>query len=702
MRSNPLPTPTQPREVDPWLVAVAVGAACLLIFFWRIFDVPVGDGAKYCGYIALFIALPGMALLSLVRGRERLSGLEMVVVGVPLGLTLSVLGAVGSLALGLRWFAPYPSFLLGLLCALAVLVTRGLPRFAFRANPETRRVVLVLGVLIAFSVVLASLEMFPFYPLPEKLPAAGVTYADDMSWHIGNAASLKSFWPPADLRLVGAPLHYYIAYHFHAAMASVVTHVEPAVIVLRLSHTISVVQVALGLFYLGREVTKRSLGGFVALGLGLLLSDLSSLLGTTKTTFLNLFVRDLFLSPTYALGVVTMIAALVVLGRYFSEENAKHSQLAIVFLLIIGLGAAKTPAVPVVVAACAGVAGLSFLRTKTLPVRPSLALLITLVALGLVWPFVIFKTGAAYVRFAPLATIGQIPAYSQVLGGSAGGAITAPFRALFVLFGFAPLVWIGFVGFLKRRPAAPMETAPSKTTLSKQEVWLQFMAMVALAGGCAVLLLDGAGLGQIWFWLYGYVGFVVLAAFGLIELGERAKNRAASWQRYAIGLVAFAALGSTMLRALPGLRVAALHNPLPAGPLTSSRVEAFRWIRENTPAHATMAIDHHTQLYGSALAERQFLLENDEFMLSAYLYRFSSGKVGAPPNEALRGLVRRIFEQRDPAALQEVVERYGVDYLLDDKQQNPTMLPFDPSLAKLVFSNSTLDIYVVTAAKKER
>lgn len=663
-----------------WLAAMAFITA-LVACIWFVSGVSLRDAASYLGYFALFVALPGIAACLLVRRPRRLN-LEHICIGVPLGFTLVILGFILCSSLGLRRLSPYISPLLGAAAITVQIVRRTLPAVRFHRSPRFRREILILVAVAAAVILLEASEFFPLYPLPDKLLPTGVDYQTDIPWHIGNAAGIKSFWPPEDLRAVGVPMRYYLGVHIHAAVASLVTGVEVSTIFLRLDLPLFVSLLALQLYWLGREVSGRSAGGLLTAGVALLAADLSILRGSTATLYYNLFVRNLFLSPSYALGLLLFVPLVVSIGRYIADDTEDRSYLVVTALLSVCLCWVKLPAIPVLAAGCAGVAFETFVRTRQAPKRPLIALAIVALSLAATWRFVVMPKGDGYLRLAPFFTFLRIPAYRSLFGGVAGGALTAPLRALATVLGYAPVAVGGLVACVIYRRL-------------KDNVFARWLLMVMLAGAGASLMFDGAGVGQLWFLLYGYVGLSALSAVGVLAILSRWSARPRPVIALSAGLVALAAVGSSVARAYPGFLVAVGRSQVTPGRLTPDRAEAYRWVRSSSAADAIVAIDQFQDVYASALSERRFLLENDSFSQSAYLYRFTQGRGGSPPNQELRELTRRMFEQGDAAAIREARDRYGVRYLIHDRDLSPAMKVIDASIAKLVFANTTVAVYEV-------
>ena len=86
-----------------------------------------------------------------------------------------------------------------------------------------------LGIAV---ILLWSIHSFRNAPLPER--DQGVTYYQDIVYHMGNATELKNRFPPQNPRVSGSPLSYALGASLHMAMASRLTNIELSTITLRL------------------------------------------------------------------------------------------------------------------------------------------------------------------------------------------------------------------------------------------------------------------------------------------------------------------------------------------------------------------------------------------------------------------------------------------------------------------------------------
>lgn len=660
-----------------WLAAttVVVGAA---IAVWLSWGVPVGHVLRYLLFLGVWVVVPGVAAWQLVSGKDRLS-LDHACIGIPFGYALLVLGFVVAAEAGLRSIAPYVSPVVGLLAVTACVARRSpsFPRDLLR--PDVRAIDIWLTTAIAVvAMVLMAFRFFPAYPLPENLPPGGADYQLDISWHIGNAAALKEFWPPEDPRMIGTPLRYYLGAHILDAVASTVTGIPTSTFVLRLDVMVYLSLAVLQLYWLGRECSGKAAAGVAAAAIAFLAGDVSILHRSTRSLYFNLFVADLYLSPTFALGLITFVPILVEAGRWLSGRTGGARPVFATAVLLVALCWAKVPALPVVIAACAGMGAWEVVFRRRAPQRALVFTAVSSSSLLVCWHWVVMPGGGGYLQLDPLATLTRAPAWTWW-----SSSLPPPLAALGVFVGHAPLALAGFIAFVAAR----------RWIRDPFDAWI---VLTASAGAGAVLLLDGAGAGQLWFWFYGLAAFSAGAGAGLLWIFERMRGlRAGRLVLAGTAVIALVAMSSFFVESLPGFRMSRGTSARPPGPLTADLADALRWVRANTPPDAILAINHDAHLFGSALAERRFMLENDYFMPEAYLWRFSKGKQGRRPDQERRELMRRIFQKADADAIRKARDRFGVTVLLVDKRVAEARASLPDDATELVFENSVMSVHRV-------
>ena len=685
-----------------WLAAGACSLAGL-IALWLTNGVGGGDVALYLAYVGGLVVLPGV-LIAAVLDRRPL-GLTHVCVGIPLGFLQVMLAFILFAAIGVRGLAPWEP-LAGAAVAAWLLVRR---RTAFAVEVSARfrwDAVLVTAIALASAGLMVSRD-FATHPLPGQIGSSGATYYTDIPWHIGNTAELKTYWPPRDLRVLGKGFKYYIGDYLQAAGTSIATGIQPETLLLRLDPLFQLVVFAFQLFWMGRVLGRKARTGVVAVFLVLLVGDLSAVKRATESLFVNLFLHDMYLSPTYLIGLVFFVPLLGVLVEWLRRPTALRSGRFIALsLLTIGCGLSKSTTLPLLVACGFGLLGYEAVRRRFGGAGLALAAL-GLVTYVVLLPLEYWHGQARSLDFSPLDKFRGSGA-DALLAGTFLGRL--PQRVphsewiipTVVALGSAPALLLAAGSYLVvRRARLPSAEAA--------------VGFVAAAGMAVILLFTGVGGGEAFFWHYGYVAFALVAALGVDALLEARRK---SWLRNAVlaSVAAFAVLGvaSTVLQAGPQARrvlaraVPGIPGPFHVEPpnpaeLTAPEVRGLLWLRGHSPPKSVVATNNQSRLeasrdgryfYYSALSQRQFLLEG---------YEYTNGFLSPRTREAEAELQQRlhlldrIYRDGSAAAIEEAHRRFGVSYLLVDARFTDAAHPFPSSAARLVFADRDLRIYAVVA-----
>ena len=122
--------------------------------------------------------------------------------------------------------------------------------------------------------------------------------------------------------------------------------------------------------------------------------------------------------------------------------------------------------------------------------------------------------------------------------------------------------------------------------------------------------------------------------------------------------------------------------------VSADTMEAYLWLRDNTPEDSLIAVDRLTEdldyrniyFYAGAFSERQCYLEGYDYS------DIAEEQVGAKLS------MNEKFYSQDFLEAQAAIEVSGVDYLVVTKQGHPDYQPTNRKL-KLVFNNSEVSIY---------
>jgi hypothetical protein len=202
--------------------------------------------------------------------------------------------------------------------------------------------------------------------------------------------------------------------------------------------------------------------------------------------------------------------------------------------------------------------------------------------------------------------------------------------------------------------------------------------------------LIGAGTVLLVFWLWGAYAPVVASRLGRVLACS-------------IPLLCTLGLVRPISLAASGAVKTALHSQIaradsPANyGMTAALYRGLAWTRAHTRTCDVLAVNNHynntagtlsAYFYYSAFTERRVFLES---------WTFSPGGVnGGSPFAVRLALNDRAVLRGDPAALR-ALSREGVSYVLVDKTHGGGA-PEAPSVSRLVFSNSALDVYRLLTA----
>lgn len=241
-------------------------------------------------------------------------------------------------------------------------------------------------------------------------------------------------------------------------------------------------------------------------------------------------------------------------------------------------------------------------------------------------------------------------------------------------------------------------------------------AGTALAVGVTALLASLLALWRAGVVVYWNTPYLLLATVALLltllALRTSRDRRGGVWLSLVLSVLVFAAVDQP-LDYVPG-RVLGLagNRYFPFGPsrqprMTNGLYRGLRWIRADSSTADVLAVNNHyeatgplrypTYYYYSAFAERRVFLEAWQFAARAPelggVAVFGGRRTSF--SQRLR-LNDAVFRSGDRRALDVLVHRYGVRYLLVDRL-NGTATPRVRRLGHLVFSNPAVSIYRVGA-----
>ena len=321
------------------------GAAAFVIV--RSCGYELGTLAAYGGYLALYVVLPGLVVMQLLN-RGPLSLAKVVALALPTGFALEIFIYLGLASVGAK--SLYAWTPLGWM-AVTVALRLWRKQWPVRVRITGHHAAIAAGLGAAFlgTALMATSQMFAEAPLAAGLPTRAIFH--DWVYLISRAAVIKNNWPLDDPSLSGTPLQYHYFMMVHAAAASWTTNVEITAIMLRLVYVPLGAALVAQAYLLGRGMARTPWGGVLAALMLVTMSEISFAPSYGEPMFLGLFVRWLFVSPTFFFGMVYCGALLLAVRR--CERLARCDARHYGWLILLGTAGtgAKGTLLPVMVCA---------------------------------------------------------------------------------------------------------------------------------------------------------------------------------------------------------------------------------------------------------------------------------------------------------------------------------------------------------------
>ncbi len=321
--------------------------------------------AKYAAYLALHVALPGVVALHLVF-RVPLSPARMLALAVPTGFAIEIFTFLSLSALDAKPLFPWTPVVWIAAGVTIRLVNR---RWPVRLPVSAHHAGVMAWLALAFlgTAVMAASQMFAESPLAQGLPTRAIFH--DWVYLVSRAAVIKNHWPLDDPSLSGTPLQYHYFMMVHAAAVSWTTDIEITAVMLRLVFVpLGAVLVAQA-YLLGRMVSRSPWGGVIAALLTVVVSEVSFQPSYGDPLFLGLFVRWLFVSPTFFFGMIFCGAILLAVAQCARLKNCHARHYVWLFLLGTTGTGAKGTVLPVLIGALGLWAAWRWLRERRVPWR---------------------------------------------------------------------------------------------------------------------------------------------------------------------------------------------------------------------------------------------------------------------------------------------------------------------------------------------
>jgi len=685
---------------------VLAAAGCIVV---RSCGYEWGAVGGYGLYLAGYVALPGLVVMQGLN-RGPLSLTRLFALALPTGFAVEILSYLGCAALDARVvYAWLPLGWLGL--AGYQVWANGAWPVRWRITARHGGVACWLAVAFLATTLMAASQMYAESPLAGGLPTRAIFH--DWVYLVSRAGVIKNHWPLDDPSLAGTPLQYHYFMMVHAAAASATMGIELTTLMLRLIFVpLGAILVAQS-FLLGRAVARSPWAGVVAAVLVVVASEVSFASSYGEPMFLGLFVRWLFVSPTFFFGMIFCGALLIAVWDAVRARRlgALH-WLWLLLLAAAGTGA-KGTVLPVILCAL-GLWGLwRIARERRIPWR--------LVGFGVVlgvgfivvyeptmsawrtgdaaWrPFHVFQLSSYWKQY--------LPVWQQALAAwlPAGAAKTLASVAC------AAVVFAGTCGI--RLLALPYLLRDSDGR--RDRVLVAWMGAVFAASAGMGVLMELNSYGELYLLLMMRLPLSVLTAGFLIALARRLRvwwgagslalpPRLATRVVLGTGLAALAAVLSVQTSLWVARNRVGFHewlktptNLRPDGYMQELR-EALLWVRQNTEPDAVLVAnactpenmkkDHWGALdrtltgvhfYYSALSERRLWFEGPNYILDTTRARIRAN------------MASNFFYRARPLAPEIIGD--SPSYVLHDRSLKDGAVVTLP-LGARVFSNSRIDIY---------
>jgi hypothetical protein len=361
-----------------------------------------GDVAVYVAYLIVGVVVPGTLVYRALRG-SRGNWAEDLGLGGATGLLVQLLGWAISAALGLQavlWAWP-------LLVIAVFLAVPGLRRHWRIAEPRPLPLrwhwMMAAGLV---GVLLWGAHIWSSNPMP---PVDSVVY-QDLWYHLALVQEMTRTMPFEVPQLAGEGLRYHYLSDADMAAASMMTGVDPWVVMLRLwfvpvAAITAVVFAAITRDLSGKWWAGPLAGGISLVGVPLGLGAAVSPSGGSPLTFLSP-------SQSYALpflGLLTMIAVDALRGR------KPGWAWLLVPTLALACAGAKSSALPPLIAGLILATVFLWIRDKAFP-RTMAVLFVAVLIPMLVGTKLFAGGGAGTLGLQPLANLRWMSPYSQTLG----------------------------------------------------------------------------------------------------------------------------------------------------------------------------------------------------------------------------------------------------------------------------------------------
>lgn len=654
------------RLIQRWLMIITLLAInCTVLIHYGVQPVEL---LKFFLFIIFLTILPGLLFINWLRLYPQ-DGYKFVlaaIIGIILDIILYILMSILNWPELAYWTA-------GLSLALLLIVKPrlGLDLRLILSLPTRLDRTCFFTLSLLSMLITGLLIIFQYIPNPMPGGTESLIYYVDQPWHLGNIAEITNHWYPQDPRLVGFPFNYHIFVYIFIAFLAKVSGLSLPVLYFRLVPFFMLHLLLAGVYFVGsRWFHRRAAGvahGLVFFGLGTILLSYPS----------NLFLVNLFTSPTFLLACILVLPLLVEMKAYL--EDGRTGRVALILLLVSGISGAKGNFWPLLYAGLLTY-GIYSLATSKPRGRIWLLLATTLVPFLLVYTSIFKGAGSEGFKIVPFEVVRFTRLYEV-------GAIwwvpgNPPWRQLIPVAVFV-VSWLGIR--LAVMIKLVQELVRSYARLSFEQV---FMAGTITASFLTGFLLSYRGRSEYFFLYIGLICLNLLASGYLVDIY---KNHWLRWPQLLMGVIILLSVVDTGLTAyrlpqiIPELAVTEYK------PLTPRLYEALSFIRDHTEPDVVIASNRAfiyapndpRFFYYSAFGERRMLVEGWGYM--------------SPTRQAQAQLrykdMQTLFTTWDEELAGTLLKKYAVDYVIVENRLNQHLWFNTGRYLQLRFENGDTEIY---------
>lgn len=507
------------------------------------------------------------------------------------------------------------------------------------------------------------------YFKPNILPGvASVIYSVDYPWHIGNIAEIKNNWFPENPRLSGYPFNYHIFFHVYIAFLAYLTNISIAVLFFRLYVWLFFNLLLLGSYYLGSYwYGNKSIGKILAI--------ITIFIGTALCSHpANLFLKDLFYSPTFFLAVIIFIYVLIEIKAYLSSSR----NLPLILLLLFALIGAKGSFFPLLWAGLFLTTIYNFIVGRDIR-RLSLLLISSLIIFIPTYLYIFKTPGGEGLNLIPLTIMFNTKLYQSFI----------TFFNLVnykVILAFIPLYLVAFFSF---RLFAFLNLLRNSFLNFKNITTENFLLLsITIVSFIPAYLLNYRGDSQYFFLFVGFITLNLLTAFYLYNLFYENKK---------IGLKVIIAIFLVVGLFDTGIMIKSANETnyslanITQKPLTPDIYEGLAYIRDNTPLDVVIGSyrvflineDNPRFFYYSAFAERRVVIEG--YMYNPYRY-IDEAQIRYEDMQTL-------FRTKHNDKALSIMNKYNIDIILVDKRAKQKLYFDTKGLLEKVHENQEIALY---------